>query len=270
MRFGIRTLTYVDSQARTHPFPRLSKWALYHASAVLFVPSSRDRERIVARLPGHADKVRINPIPSNIAVCHNPELAKIVARLRLSILNDCHVLCHFGLLSPGRRPELVLETAAVLRRRGQRVQTMIIGEFVPIQNDYHRLLQERCAALDLATAVTFTGRLPVDGVSALFQASDVFVLPHAEGASLKNATLMTALAHGIPAVITPGEPPPYELTHEREVLWAEPNADSLATQVQRIFADEPLRARLIACGRELAARCDWEHHVERLISAFSA
>jgi glycosyltransferase involved in cell wall biosynthesis len=123
---------------------------------------------------------------------------------------------------------------------------------------YARRLHARVTLPDLAKRVVVHGPLDVAGVTALYEAADVFVLP-----SLKEpygTVYGEAMAAGLPVVGWRAGNLPYLADHEREGLILEPgDVTGLADALSRLACDEALRRRLGEAGRQRAlARPTWD------------
>jgi glycosyltransferase involved in cell wall biosynthesis len=101
--------------------------------------------------------------------------------------------------------------------------------------------------------------VPATEVSAAFAATDLCILPFADGISFHHGSLMAALAHGRPILSTlpPVELP--ELAHGANV-WLVPPEDpeALADAVNRLVADPGRRQRLARGAVELSEAFTWE------------
>jgi glycosyltransferase involved in cell wall biosynthesis len=111
---------------------------------------------------------------------------------------------------------------------------------------------------DLADRVVVHGPLPLEGVAALYQGADVFVLP-----SLKEpygTVYGEAMAAGLPVVGWRAGNLPYLADDGKEGLLAEPgDLAALARALERLACDEPLRRRLGEAAQQRArTRPTWE------------
>jgi glycosyltransferase involved in cell wall biosynthesis len=123
---------------------------------------------------------------------------------------------------------------------------------------YAARLRARLARPDLAGRVVVHGPLPIEGVAALYEAADAFVLP-----SLKEpygTVYGEAMTFGLPVVGWRAGNLPYLADHEREGLLVTPgDLPGLTAALLRLADDPSLRARLGAAARARAlARPTWE------------
>ena len=132
---------------------------------------------------------------------------------------------------------------------------------------YGDRVRARLARPDLAGRVVVHGPLPAEGVAALYQAADVFVLP-----SLREpygTVWGEAMAAGLPVVGWRAGNLPHLATDGREGLLATPgDVDGLSQALSRLATDEELRRRLgVAAARRAAARPTWTRSAELFFAA---
>jgi glycosyltransferase involved in cell wall biosynthesis len=123
----------------------------------------------------------------------------------------------------------------------------------PALEAYERRVYERAGSLP----VRFLGPVPSARLPALYQAADIFVCPsiYQDPFPLVN---IEAAAAGLPVVASTVGGIPEAVRHEQTGLLFPPeDSGALAAALGRLLADVPLRRRLGAAGRELAARFDW-------------
>jgi len=152
-------------------------------------------------------------------------------------------LLSVGRLAPAKGHSLLLQACAILLDRGVALQLQLVGD-----GPERSRLQQLARDLGLSEIVRFSGALTSPEVRAALQQAHVFVLPSlAEGIPV---VLMEAMASGVACVSCPVNGIPELITHEHTGLLAPPgDAESLATQLQRLATDPALRARLANAGR---------------------
>jgi glycosyltransferase involved in cell wall biosynthesis len=121
----------------------------------------------------------------------------------------------------------------------------------------HAQLVRLAAELGVAEVVTFTGRLEVPEVAALYRRADVVLNP--SRADNTPNSLLEAAACGVPIVSTDVGGVPFLLEHER-TAWLVPPDDPrrMAEAVARVLRDRALAARLRENALQLAFACSWE------------
>lgn len=117
-------------------------------------------------------------------------------------------------------------------------------------------LQALASELNLHDCITFTGRLDVAAMAALYRSADLVLNP-VRADNTPNSVL-EALASGVPVVSTNVGGIPFLVEHENTAILVEPESPSaLCDAMARVLGDEELRARLAENGLELARKCAW-------------
>jgi glycosyltransferase involved in cell wall biosynthesis len=119
------------------------------------------------------------------------------------------VLSTFGLISPGKGLEVMLEALPDIIEQHPEVLYVIAGRTHPQVarrqgEEYRLLLERRVLDLGLGSHVVFDDRfLSVEELADLLAATDVFVTPYASREQSSSGSLTFALAAGCAAVSTP-------------------------------------------------------------------
>ena len=119
------------------------------------------------------------------------------------------LLSTFGLLSPGKGIELMLDALPAIVQRHPEVLYVVAGRTHPQVarregEEYRLMLERRILDLDLAEHVQLDDRfLEVDELADLLAATDVFVTPYASREQSVSGALTFALGAGCAAVSTP-------------------------------------------------------------------
>ena len=119
------------------------------------------------------------------------------------------LLSTFGLLSPGKGIEVMLDALPAIVERHPDVLYVVAGRTHPQVarrrgEEYRLMLERRIADLDLAEHVVLDDRfLDIDELADLLAATDVFVTPYANREQSSSGALTFALAAGCAVVSTP-------------------------------------------------------------------
>ena len=191
-------------------------------------------------------------------------------RERLGIPPDAPVVGTVSSLNPMKGVEHFLEAAALIASSRPETWFVVVGGVPGSHRAYGEALRRRTAELALPHPVVFVGeRADVERWYPAFDVDLITSLPRSEGTT---TTAMEAQACGVPVVAT------------RVAAVAEVVADgvtgvlvpperppAIADAVLRLLADETLRARLGAAGREAAVeRFDAEHAADVFVQAYEA
>ncbi len=111
--------------------------------------------------------------------------------------------------------------------------------------------------------VRYLGHVDEPTLEALYRSASVLAFPSLyEGFGLP---LLEAMVHGVPAVIgVDGSLP--ELAAGSAIAVNAEDPGEIATGLERVLADEPLRARLAAEGRVRAEQFTWAHAAARVLA----
>jgi glycosyltransferase involved in cell wall biosynthesis len=146
--------------------------------------------------------------------------------------------------------DILLRAVAELGRRGVACELKILGEG-PARSELESLARD----LGIGSRTVWSPFVPQARMASEYGASTVTVLPsrgHAEGLGL---TLVEALLAGSAVVGTAAGGIPEVVIHEQTGLLArDGNSTDLATQLQRLLTDGPLRERLTREGKEHVLR----------------
>ena len=167
------------------------------------------------------------------------------------------VILGFGLLSPTKRYELVIEALPALVHAVPETLFVIVGETHPevrrrYGESYRALLVDRVERLGLRNHVLFVDRY-VDQAELCdwLLACDIFVTPYGSAQQIVSGTLAYALAAGKAIVSTPYEYAIELLADGRGVLTPFDDVEALGDRLLRLLADVGLRDRM--------RRRAWEH-----------
>ena len=199
----------------------------------------------------------IIPIGSNIPVAPPPGYTPAAWRARLGAPPDALLVAYFGLLSPSKGVDLLVEALATLRRPWR---LLLVGGSASVPSDlaHAQTVRARIAALGLTARVIETGHAEAAAVSAHLLAADLVALPFRDGASFRRGSLLAALAHGCVVVTTqPTDPADTALLAPAAELVPPDDPIALAAALARMAADAPARAARAAAATTLAAHFGW-------------
>jgi glycosyltransferase involved in cell wall biosynthesis len=192
-------------------------------------------------LPGLQTRVQVTPMPVDVSgFLEGAQMAKL----------DPPRVLYAGNLVPSKGVDILLRAVAELGRRGVACELKILGEG-PARSELESLARD----LGIGSRTVWSPFVPQARMASEYGASTVTVLPsrgHAEGLGL---TLVEALLAGSAVVGTAAGGIPEVVIHEQTGLLArDGNSTDLATQLQRLLTDGPLRERLTREGKEHVLR----------------
>jgi glycosyltransferase involved in cell wall biosynthesis len=222
--------------------------ASIRASARVLAVSGFTRREIAARFPDRAP--RIVCVPEGPDDDLPPPPPREAARQRLGVRGP--LVLTVGTLLGRRCVPTLLQATARLARAWPDLRLEVVGEdrtHPPL--DLGGLVRR----LGLGTTARLAGFVSEAELADRYAAADVAVfLSEYEGFGLP---VLEAMARGVPAVI--GNRPALSEIFGRAALAVEPrDADAVAAAVDRLLRSDPLRERMVAEGRALAARYTWD------------
>ncbi|MCW3846023.1 glycosyltransferase family 4 protein [Sphingomonas sp. LB-2] len=238
-------------------------------ASLLIVMAERGRE-ILERVYGiRGNEVAV--IPHGV-----PDRAYVdpgVARSRFG-LEDRPTILTFGLLSPGKGIETVIEALpAILRRRPDALYS-IVGATHPhlIAHEgeaYRERLQTLAAGLGVDHALRWENRfLGEQELLDRIAAADVYVTPYANPAQITSGTLAYALGLGKPIVSTPYAHAAELLAQGRGTLVGFGDVPATADAIGTLLSNDVRRARGAAAAYAHGRSMIWARMAERSMAAF--
>ena len=122
---------------------------------------------------------------------------------------DAFQLSTFGLISPGKSLETVIDALPAMIERHPQILYTIAGQTHPDVSHregerYRLMLERRVLELGLGAHVEFDDRfLSIDELSTLLASTDVFVTPYGNREQIASGALTYAIAAGCAVVSTP-------------------------------------------------------------------
>ncbi|MEU6077124.1 glycosyltransferase family 4 protein [Micromonospora sp. NPDC047074] len=233
---------------------------------------------VIVTNPGHGDVLRARtgraathiPIAPNVVDHVGAATAGARLRAELGVPEGAPLLAFFGFVHPVKGLRYLIEALPELRRDHPDLRLLVVGGFTsqalpePEATAFRAELTGLAHRCGVADAVTFTGHLPADRVSAALHAADAAVLPFTAGVSTKSGALLAALAHGLPTAVTQPDADDDGLRRSGAValIGARRDTAAIVRTVGRLLADPVLRRRLAERGRAFAAAYSWPRVAE--------
>jgi glycosyltransferase involved in cell wall biosynthesis len=235
----------------------LAQRVFQHAARVTTVSQFLARD-VMRLLPGVVPEPLVTPMPLDVTRFAQSSGAIKVQPPRI---------LYAGNLVPTKGVDLLLRALAELQRRGVSCQVKVLGEG-PARHD----LQILAGKLGISSLVTWSPFVPQTQMPSEYAAATVTVLPARGRAEGLGLTLVEALLAESAVVGTPAGGIPEVVRHEVTGLVArDGDATDLASQIQRLLTEVPLRERLTRAGKEHALRIYApEPTIERFLEIYHA
>jgi glycosyltransferase involved in cell wall biosynthesis len=135
---------------------------------------------------------------------------------------------------------------------------------VGMRGFFARAIDALIAELGVKDSVQLTGWIPRNELLLLYAKACAFVYPSTfEGFGMP---VLEAMAAGVPVACS-DIPPLREVAGEAALFFDPLDEDAIATALDRIVTEEPLRAQLILAGPERASAFSWERAAWETLAA---
>jgi len=200
---------------------------------------------------------KIDHIPHGIAGI--PDARRSKERLGVT---GRSVLLTFGLLSPDKGIENVIEALPEIRQRVPNIVYIVLGATHPHIKErqgemYRHSLEERARKLGVSSSIIFHNRfVSREELAEFLAAADVYITPYLKPEQITSGTLAYAVGAGKVVISTPYWYARELLDGDRGVLvpWRDPGA--ISREVVSLLADEvrrlAMQERAAAYGRDMA------------------
>jgi glycosyltransferase involved in cell wall biosynthesis len=241
------------------------------ASATVIVMAEKGRELLAQTYGVPADKIEL--IPHGIPDC--PFLEPEAAKARRGFAGRSVILT-FGLLSPNKGLEVMIEAMpAILKRRPDAVY-VVLGATHPnlVRHEgeaYRESLQARVRALGIEDHVVFLDRF-VDQPTLIefISMCDVYVSPYLKEAQMTSGTLAYSFGMGKAVVSTPYWHARELLADGRGVLVPFGQSEALGTEISALLTDEPRRRAMRHRAYAYSRSMTWARTADRYNATFEA
>jgi glycosyltransferase involved in cell wall biosynthesis len=224
----------------------------------ILVDAASTKDDLVADLRVPADKIDVVPLGVSRPP-PAPAEAAAAARARFG-LGERPVVLSVSAKRPHKNLErLVRAVAAIPEQR--RPVLVVPGYATPHEAE----LRELARRLEVEDWVAWPGWVGGEELEGLYAAASCLVFPSLyEGFGLP---VLEAMARGLP-VATSGRASLREVAGDAALLFDPEDVDAIRAAIERLLSDEVERRRLVAAGRERAARFTWERTAELTAAAY--
>jgi glycosyltransferase involved in cell wall biosynthesis len=237
------------------------------SKTIVMANKGRDLLRSVYHVPEEKIEIIAHGIPDFPFV--EPDAAK--AKLGFS---NRSVILTFGLLSPSKGIEVMIEAIPSILKRSPDVVYVVLGATHPnLVRDqgeaYRESLMARVRELGVENHVVFLDQF-VDQAALLefISMCDVYVTPYLNETQMTSGTLAYSFGLGKPVVSTPYWHARELLADGRGVLVSFGDAAGIGNEIARLLTDVPRRQAMRERAYTASRSMTWERTAERYITAF--
>jgi len=218
------------------------------------------------------DSDRIQVIPHGIH--HVPYRTSKHAKSALGISNKL-ILSTFGLLSPGKGIEYVIEAMPAVVARFPNVQFFVIGVTHPVVleqagENYRNFLTKKVHQLGLSSYVSFYNTyFAVNKLLQFLEATDVYLSPSLNPNQTVSGTLSYALGSGRPVISTAFAQAKQDITSEVGILVDFKNPQAFSDAIIKLLSNDQLRLQLGKNAYFRTRHMTWDNVAHSYLKYFS-
>ncbi len=228
---------------------------VYGLCSRVVVHNQVSREELITRCGVNDGMVRVVPHGSYLGLIP-PAMQKRIAREKLGLSQDEHIVLFFGQIKEVKGLDLLIEAFAKARERMGPARLVIAGK---VWKDDFARYQDLIDRNALADATSLHIRyIPDDEISAFYGAADIVVLPYRK--IYQSGVLLMAMSYGIP-VLASDLPGMCEVVADGEngYLFRAGDPVHLAERLITVLKDEQDQARVVVRAREdMKSRFSWD------------
>jgi glycosyltransferase involved in cell wall biosynthesis len=234
-------------------------------SALVFTVSEASRRDILHFYPwADPDRVHVVPNALDAYLLEDPgeeEMERVRERYQIR----GRFILYAGNIKPHKNLERLISAFGLLKRQGsghEDVKLMIVGS---AEENKYAALRRVVEVTGVRSDVRFFGFVPDRTLAALYRLASVFAFPSLyEGFGLPP---LEAMACGTPVVTSRISSLP-EVVGDAAVLVDPYRHEDIASGLARALDDAPLRAELVARGRERVKAFSWERSVKAIHAGY--
>lgn len=238
--------------------------ALSIFSDKIITTNKKETDKLLRLAPSVSGKIA--HIPTGPGIFLDSDQKFDVNRLRTELRDEENqiLISNFGFMLPFKGLEDLLQAMKILLERNYSVKLLAIGGFdieIKASSVYFSKIQKMAENLDINNHINWLGHCNPDQVSSYLLASDICVLPYADGVSERRTSFISVLSHGVPIVTTKGDNTPEKLIdHENIILVNTKSPVKLADAIEELIKYPELRKKLGNSARKLyEERYSWNN-----------
>jgi glycosyltransferase involved in cell wall biosynthesis len=260
----LHTVLATPERAQRAVFDRIVEVS---AKVIVMAEKGRELLRTVYGVPGE----RIEVIPHGIPDCAFAEPDEAKRKLGFE---GRHVILTFGLLSPSKGIEVMIDAMPSILERHPDAVYVVLGATHPnlVRREgeaYRERLVARVRALGIQDDVVFLDRF-VDQATLLefISMCDVYVTPYLNEAQMTSGTLAYSFGMGKAVVSTPYWHARELLADERGVLVPFEDSRAIGDAITGLLSDDARRHSMRRRAHVSSRSMTWERTAERYLATF--
>lgn len=253
---------------------RLRALPLLRAShSVIYV--DRLNKALVKKYSGLPEqRMQFIPIAGNIPPIPCTEEERALWRSELGIAKDAVVVAFFGGIIQSKGFEYLVKAIRIIHSSNSfPVVLLAIGGFVPLESNsaYQLEVENYIKKEGIFDVVIFFENVDATNVSRYLHCADLAVYPFLSGVGENSGSMLAALAHGLPTIITSGPANDSSFTKRFGVLMV-PVRDSeqLADAIQKIALSPELQRAMRKKALNISETLNWPYITKKSLDFFNS
>jgi glycosyltransferase involved in cell wall biosynthesis len=238
------------------------------AADAIILPDEVDRRPIARWARRARGRISVVPIGSNVLPMPMSGADRTAWRAELGLPGADPIVAFFGGVYEHKGVLELVAAVQGLRRRGLPARLLIIG--APFSDPRFKTRVERLLSPDAGTPwARWLADAPPDVVSRSLMAADIAALPFRSGAMPNRGSLLTVLAHAVPAVTTRTAATPASFGPATGMALVPPgDAAALEAKLEELLRDASAREALREAGARYARTFSWEAIGRRTLEVY--
>jgi glycosyltransferase involved in cell wall biosynthesis len=207
-----------------------------------------------------SDEPLIIPAGVNLSL-----IEKVKVEISKSSLKDTVDIGFHGSLSWWQGVDILVKAVAILKEKVPNLRLVIIGD-----GELRSSLEKLCKSLDIHYEIT--GFLSHEDALKRLRTLDIMVLPRRKTPTTESVIpikVIEAWALGVPVIVTKHQVfLDYQIRDYEDVIYCEPNPNSVANAILTLLINDELRKKLEMNGLKLARQFDYDKIAERLLKTY--
>ncbi|MCC7111656.1 MAG: glycosyltransferase [Deltaproteobacteria bacterium] len=226
-------------------------------------PTEKMRDALISDWGITPEWAHIDVVPTGIDISQFARGDNERFRQRYGIRPDESVVLYLGRIGTEKNVELIINTFAELKRRGEEKVRYVIAGGGP--QSFMDKLKKQAKDLGLEDIV-WTGFVRGQDWLDTYAAADVVLFPSVT--ETQGLVVVEALAAGVPLVSVEAMGPASTMKGEKGCLFADNDANAFATAAQRLLRDEVLYERKRREALEIARNNSIEQRTDELLGVY--
>jgi glycosyltransferase involved in cell wall biosynthesis len=258
-RLRAPVLVTVHDYSISHPLRRLSIIPLVLFSDRIIVCDPKEFMVLRRLFPFRKNRIIEIPLSSNIPIRFGHVPRKDSNEI---------FLAYFGFISRHKDVALLLRSLQSLRLDGMPVHLRLLGGISPRSQSE---IAAFAKTMGVQEHLTFTGFLEGEEISRCLADSDIGLLPFRDGVSLRRASLITMMQHGLPVVTTRASDylPDGLVDGVNIMLAAVDDREAFTAAISKLALDIGLRERLSIEGLSWASQFGWKRSASAHLEVYN-